>query len=362
MKNLENRTRQTNHWQAKFREHWGIEATLSTLNGEYDLNFLAKTDSGQGYILKIMRPGCETWLVDMQVMAFEHITSRAPGLPCPLIIRSVGAAPLLTLTDENGEDRLVWVLSQLPGKCYAEVEPKSQNLIHEIGATLAGSAKALADFQHDGLQRDFKWNLMQAGWIKNQAACIADLARRKIIADIASDFDELEPKLAQLPLQAIHNDANDYNIMVSGELSAPRQVSGLIDLGDMCASARICDLAIAGAYIVLDHENSEAALSALVAGFHQVYPLTPAEIDMIWVLLRTRLAVSVVNSTLMAAENPDDPYVTISQAPAWRFLEGNAVNVGLLNARLRAACGLPVVDGAERVLAWLERERGNFAR
>ena len=172
----------------------------------------------------------------MQVMAFEHITSRAPGLPCPLIIRSVGAAPLLTLTDENGEDRLVWVLSQLPGKCYAEVEPKTQNLIHEIGAILAGSAKALADFEHDGLQRDFKWNLMQAGWIANQAACIADPARRKIIADIASDFDELEPKLAQLPLQAIHNDANDYNIMVSGELSAPRQVSGLIDLGDMCAS------------------------------------------------------------------------------------------------------------------------------
>ena len=58
--------------------------------------------------------------------------------------------------------------------------------------------------------------------------------------------------------------------------------------------ARICDLAIAGAYIVLDHENPEAALTALVSGFHQVYPLTPAEIDMIWVLLRTRLAVSVV--------------------------------------------------------------------
>ena len=70
---------------------------------------------------------------------------------------------------------------------------------------------------------------------------------------------------------------------------------------------------------------------------------------------------SVVNSTLMAADNPDDPYVTISQAPAWAFLEGHSVNVGLLSARLRAACGLPVTDAAARVLGWLDSQRGQFA-
>ncbi|MFY0308370.1 aminotransferase class III-fold pyridoxal phosphate-dependent enzyme [Leisingera sp. D0M16] len=349
------------HWAAALEEHWGIKAELSRLDGEYDLNFLARDADGQGYILKAMRPGCETWLVDMQVKAFEHIAARQPELPCPRVIASAGGQSLLTLPDEEGQDRLVWLLNQLPGRCYAKAEPKSDALIHEVGQVLGGSAKALADFRHDGLERDFKWDLMRAGWIRDQLSCISDPARRAILEETCADFAKLEPVLAELPKQAIHNDANDYNIMVAGELGEPRRVSGLIDLGDMCAAPRVCDLAIAAAYIVLDHPAPEAALAALVAGYHDAYPLTPAEVDMVWPLLRARLAVSVVNSILMAADNPDDPYVTISQAPAWRFLEGNTLHGGLLTARLRAACGLPVVDGAERVMAWLEQERGNFA-
>ena len=349
------------HWAAALKQHWGIEAELTRLDGEYDLNFLAKGADGRGFILKAMRPGCETWLVDMQVKAFEHIAARQPDLPCPRVIASADGQPLLTLPDEDGQDRLVWLLNQLPGRCYAKAEPKSDALLHEIGQVLGGSAKALADFRHDGLVRDFKWDLMRAGWIRDQLPCITDPARRAILEEISAEFAMIEPVLASLPKQAIHNDANDYNIMVAGELGEPRRVSGLIDLGDMCAAPRVCDLAIAAAYIVLDHPAPEAALAALVAGYHEAYPLTPAEVDMVWPLLRARLAVSVVNSTLMAAENPNDPYVTISQAPAWRFLEGNTTHGGLLTARLRAACGLPVVDGADRVLAWLEQERGNFA-
>ncbi|UWQ53739.1 aminotransferase class III-fold pyridoxal phosphate-dependent enzyme [Leisingera caerulea] len=349
------------HWAAALEQYWGIKAELSRLDGEYDLNFLARKADGQGYILKAMRPGCETWLVDMQVKALEHIAIRQPELPCPRVISSADGRSLLTLPDENGQDRLVWLLNQLPGRCYATAEPKSDSLIHDVGQVLGGSAKALADFRHEGLERDFKWDLMRAGWIKNRLSCVTDPARRAVLEEICADFAKLEPVLTQLPKQAIHNDANDYNIMVAGELGEPRRVSGLIDLGDMCAAPRVCDLAIAAAYIVLDHPAPEAALAALVAGYHEACPLTPAEVDMVWPLLRARLAVSVVNSTLMAADNPDDPYVTISQAPAWRFLEGNTLHGSLLTARLRAACGLPVVEGADRVMAWLEKERGNFA-
>ncbi|MGR3292362.1 MAG: aminotransferase class III-fold pyridoxal phosphate-dependent enzyme, partial [Paracoccaceae bacterium] len=136
---------------------------------------------------------------------------------------------------------------------------------------------------------------------------------------------------------------------------------GLIDLGDMCTNPRVCDLAITGAYMVLDHPTPEAALCALVAGYHSVYPLSTKEIDLLWPLLRMRLAVSVVNSTLMASDNPDDPYVVISQRPAWDFLQGNRVNGELIGARLRAACDLPVIDNSDEITSWINGERGNFA-
>lgn len=349
------------HWVDALKSHWGITAELSRLDGEYDLNFKAQASDGRGYILKAMRPGCDSWLVEMQVQAFQHIASRAPDLPCPRVIAASDGATMCLITDETGAERLCWMLECLPGKCYARTNPKLPPLIHEIGATLGGAGKALADFQHPGLARDFKWDLMQADWIGSELAAISEPARQSLIRDIDTAFSKLEPILAQLPKQAIHNDANDYNIMVAGELTEPRQVSGLIDLGDMCAAPRICDLAIAAAYIVLDQADPEAALAALVAGYHAAYPLTAQEVDLVYPLLRARLAVSVVNSTLMARENPDDPYVTISQAPAWRFLESHDLNPALVSARLRAACGLPVVDGADRVMDWIASERGNFA-
>ncbi|KPD14403.1 aminotransferase class III-fold pyridoxal phosphate-dependent enzyme [Phaeobacter sp. 11ANDIMAR09] len=349
------------HWADALRTHWGITAELRQLDGEYDLNFRAEASDGSAYIFKAMRPGCEAALVEMQVLAFQHIAKAAPELPCPRVIESAQGSAMLSIADETGSERLCWMLECLPGQCYAKSAPKTLNLIHEVGAVLGGAGKALVDFQHPGLARDFKWDLMQAGWISAEIDSITDPAKQTLIQEIETEFSKLEPVLGTLPKQAIHNDANDYNIMVAGEHTEPRQVSGLIDLGDMCAAPRICDLAIAAAYIVLDHSDPEGALAALVAGYHSAYPLTPQEVDLIYPLLRARLAVSVVNSTLMAVENPDDPYVTISQAPAWRFLETHDLHPGLLAARLRAACDLPVVDGADRVMGWLEAERGNFA-
>ncbi|MEY1557568.1 aminotransferase class III-fold pyridoxal phosphate-dependent enzyme [Yoonia sp. R2331] len=349
------------HWQQALADKWHIHTTLTQLDGEYDLNFLARDDAGNGFILKVMRPDCEEWLVDLQVRAFEHLAKREPDLPCPKVIPAANGEAYATINDAAGRPRLVWLLSELSGRCYAEMKPKSPALAHEIGQILGTCAKALSDFAHDKLARDFKWNLMQAGWIRDQLSCLTDPTRKAMIDTICDGFDAVLPTLTALPQQAIHNDANDYNILVAGQLNEPRRVSGLIDLGDMCKAPRICDLAIAAAYLVLDVDHPEAMLAALVAGFHSTAPLTAAEVDLIWPLVRMRLAVSVVNSTLMAKDNPNDPYVTISQAPAWRFLEGNDLDPKLLNVRLRAACGLPVVEGADRVLKWISTERGHFA-
>ena len=141
-----------------------------------------------------------------------------------------------------------------------------------------------------------------------------------------------------------------------------KSLSGIIDFGDMCISPRICEIAIAGAYIVLETPHPEKSLVALVSGFNRTCPLTTPEIDLIWNLLLMRLAVSVVNSTMLAIEFPNDPYVTVSQKPAWDFLENNKINQELLKCRLRKACGKEIVANEERIRSWIYKNRGNFSQ
>ena len=350
------------YWAGKLRQHWGLDARLSQLDGEYDLNFLVRAANGQDYILKVMRTGYDAEFVDLQIKALEHIAAAAPELPFPKFFPDLTSELLPEIEDAQGMVRLVWLLERMPGKCYARSAPKIEDLILKLGRVLGVTDRALEGFEHASLHREgFKWDLMQAGWIAEQLDAIDDPTRRALLQDVVAGFGAICSHLGDLPRQAIHNDANDYNFLVEGELSEHRSVSGLIDLGDMCLAPRICDVAIAGAYVVLDHPQPERALAALVRGYHAVNRLHPREVDLIWPLLRMRLAVSVVNSTRMAVENPDDPYVTISQAPAWRFLENTSVNGELMAARLRSACGLPVVDGAERVHTYLTNHRGQFA-
>ncbi|SLN65913.1 aminotransferase class III-fold pyridoxal phosphate-dependent enzyme [Ruegeria meonggei] len=350
-------------WTEAMRRNWGLEARLERLDGEYDLNFRACATNGQDYVLKVMRAGCEAELVDLQVQALAHLAAEAPGLPFPKVFPDLSGVLLPEIADADGQMRLVWLLECLPGECYARVAPKSEDLILKLGRVLGATDRALERFSHAGLQRaGFKWDLMQAGWVADQLGAIADPSRQALLAEICDGFAAISGQLVGLPKQALHNDANDYNILVEGALDKRPSVSGLIDLGDMCAAPRICDLAIAGAYVVLDHPKPEHALAALVRGYHAANRLRPDEVDLIWPLLCMRLAVSVVNSTLMAGENPDDPYVTISQAPAWRFLENTEINGGLMPARLRAACSLPVTEGAERIHAYLSEHRGQFAQ
>ena len=59
---------------------------------------------------------------------------------------------------------------------------------------------------------------------------IRDPARQAIIKQCIEDFDAVLPDLQALPHQAIHNDANDYNILVTGDLETAPSVILVDDL------------------------------------------------------------------------------------------------------------------------------------
>ncbi len=115
--------------------------------------------------------------------------------------------------------------------------------------------------------------------------------------------------LDHLPHQLIHNDANEHNVLVG----ADGAVAGLIDFGDVVWSARVCGLAVAGAYAMQGQPDPARAVVPVVRGYHEVTPLREDELAVLFELMLARLRMSVAMAAEQHAAAPDNDYLLISQ-------------------------------------------------
>jgi 4-aminobutyrate aminotransferase-like enzyme/murein DD-endopeptidase MepM/ murein hydrolase activator NlpD len=109
-------------------------------------------------------------------------------------------------------------------------------------------------------------------------------------------------------------------------------------------------------------EDPIGAAAALAAGFHEKYPLKAEEIDLLFDLIAMRLVTSVTFSASRHDKTDDNPYLAISEAPAWRLLEKmDAMNPRFATAILRKACGFDAIEGAGAVRKWIADNSKTFA-
>ncbi len=222
---------------------------------------------------------------------------------------------------------------------------------------------ALQDFSHPATHRELKWDLARASWIRDYFHCLEDAGCRALVERFLALYEsEVLPVLPSLRRSVIYGDANDYNVLISPPWPLPRKVIGVIDFGDMHYGLIASEAAIAAAYAILGEKEPLHAASAVIAGYHRVFPFEEAEISILYTLIAMRLAVSVTNSAHRKSLVPGDPYVTISEAPAWEALEKlAAVHPRFAHYTFRDACGLPAVPHSERVQRWLASNAGSAA-
>jgi len=337
------------------REIFGLDVSAKALPGEYDDNFHLTFTGGREFVLKVMHPAREQSSVDMQCQALQHLAKCAPRLSLPRVcVTPVGDAfTVATLSD--GTKRLLWLLTYVPGPVLAKVNPHSPELLRSLGHFLAEMDAALVDFSHPAAHRELKWDLARAVWIRDYLQHLEDPTRRALVERYLAMYEsEVVPALKSLPRSVIYGDANDYNVLIAPPWPQPRKVVSVIDFGDMHYGLTVSEVAIAAAYAMLGEKDPLTAASFVVAGYHSAFPLNEAEISVLYALIGMRLAVSVTNSAHRKSLVPDDPYVTISEAPAWEALEKLAsVHPRFAHYTFRDACGLPAVPQSEKVQRWL---------
>ena len=175
-----------------------------------------------------------------------------------------------------------------------------------------------------------------------------DAEEREICDYFLDRFETgVAPQLAALRASVIHNDANDWNVLVAGN---GQEISGLIDFGDALHTALICELAVAAAYAILETDDPLGAVAHMIGAYHEELPLLPAEVDLLFDLIAMRLVTSVTISAERRPRIDGNPYLNISEKPAWDMLRRLAPHRSPYRARrfCAMACGFEVAPGARR--------------
>ena len=349
------------------RELYGLEAVAKALPGEYDENFhltaaaagkiagAETTSHHEGFVLKVMHPARERSLIDLQCSVLQHLAQRAPQLRLPRVRPTRGGEACATVSAPDGSQRLVWLLTCVPGTVLAKATPHSPELLQSLGRFLGEMDTALADFAHPAAQRELKWDLARATWVRKQVNHIRDASRRALVEKFLALYEaEVLPVIPTLRRSVVYGDANDYNVLVGEPWPLPRRVVSVVDFGDMHETFTAAEVAIASAYAILGKKEPLASAASVVAGYHRAFPLTETELRILFMLIGMRLAVSVTNSAQRKTVKPDDAYVTVSEAPAWEALERLAkVHPRFAHYTFRDACGLTPVPETAELQKWL---------
>lgn len=305
-------------------KYYNLNEFICQLPSERDQNFLFQRDQLK-FILKISNIDEDFSVIDMQNCAIKCINN---GIE---ILSSIDKKLIIKF-----KNHLIRVITYLQGIPLADYKEHSLKLFFNLGKLLGNIDKSLIEFKHQSIKRDLHWNMINAEQIiKKYLNLILKKNHKNIIENILDDWIQFViPNFSLLRISVIHNDANDYNIIVCDENNL-----NLIDFGDMCQTFLVCESAIACAYIMLNKDNPIDSATNLIYGYHQIFPYEQIEIDLIYYFIRMRLAMSVTISAYQKQIQPDNHYLVISEKPAWNLLEKlNNIDTKFIHHTFKSIC------------------------
>lgn len=287
-----------------------FETTVGPLEGYDSINFKVVHKSG----VFVLKQHQNTPEIVALLKAEAKILERLARLQAYDFPRNITSNSGETLVIDG--DRVFQLLSYVEGHFLNKVT-HDEPLLHAFGVFLGEMDKALEEtYQTAIAAKETVWDLKH---FKKSSALMVHIGNprdRNLVDYFFLQFNEqVVPVAHQLRKGILHNDANDWNVLVQNG-----RVSGIIDFGDMCHTWVINELAVALTYVMMHKENPLAIAIPVIQGYHNTYPLEEHELDILYYLIAARLCTSVCNSAYSKKMKPDSDYIVLSEKPAWDLL------------------------------------------
>ena len=351
--------------RAFLRDCYGADGELVSHAGEEACN-VEMRNAGQRWMLKALPASWPHALAELQTSALLHAAQHGCASLLPRLVRTKQGHATAHI-EHDGQSRSVFATTFLPGRAFADVAPLKPALLRSVGRALGQLSRALSGFDHPAAHRELRWDLLQSEWIGGALDAIAGEADRELVASVHAQYvAEWQAPLRHARMRTIHGDANDQNLLVEEDATGEPLVTGIIDFGDMCRSALVCDVAIAATYACLRHEHPLAAIGEVVAGFDEQERLLDSELALVLPLVLTRLAVSVTTAAVRRRDGTADAYALINEPEAWAMLRRlrrfDCLDLRIGEIAVRKACGRAPWPHGQRVRAWIEANAHTFAQ
>lgn len=330
------------------KQLYGFDGVSVKLLGSYiDLNYYLRDEAGGEFVFKIANTHEKKEILQAQFQAMKLMADHRVTLKSPQVCPTLQGEEITAVKSAAGTTHLAYMLTFLPGTFFAELQGHPPQLLENLGRVLAEMDKALENFYHPALHRYLRWDLKNVLDLEDYAGYIENPGERRLVKYFLQQFKTfVVPVFPKLRLSVVHNDANDYNLLVNpdGEKLA---VTGIIDFGDMMHTYTIFELAVAIAYAIHGKSDPMETAVRIVGSYHQTYPLEELELEVLFPSVCARLCATLLIYAYQLKLDPDNEYIKISVDPARDALEkllhinpDHAVHV------FREACGLPTASGA----------------
>jgi 4-aminobutyrate aminotransferase-like enzyme/Ser/Thr protein kinase RdoA (MazF antagonist) len=327
-------------------EHFGLSGRLQALGSQQDLNF--RVDSEQGrFVLKICRGDYSALELQAQHAGLKYLGEHS-GVPVPRVIPAKNGADLLSL-EVGGQAVHVRLLDYIEGQSLTHLDHLDHSVVAGFGLLCGEMDLALAGFDHPGLERTLQWDARHANaLIAHLLPVIKDDRQRELIAEAAEQAERhLQPLVDKLPVQAIHMDITDDNVVWQRDSQRQWQLQGVIDFGDLLRTWRITDLSVTCAALLHHADGDPFCILPAVRAYHAVNPLQYEEMLALWPLIVARSAVLVLSGEQQVSIDPGNEYSRDNLTHEWDiFRVATSVPFALMEAAILTAVGqnLPAID------------------
>ena len=324
------------------REHWGVEATARRVAGEKDDNFVLGAPAPR-FVLKVVHPAEPPAVTDFCTALYVAL-GDVGDVPTEALVPTAAGRPDVLVDGPDGRARRARMTTFLEGRLLRDV-PSTPALREALGRLLARLGRALATLPAPPAPRPLLWDLWQADRVTPMLDELGDLPDRPWLVDCLERFAaDTRPRLAGLRRQLVHNDLSADNVFVARDGTT---IAGIIDFGDVLVTQLVNDVAIAMTSQLDAGGDPLGRAADLLAGYHAVTPLTRAEVELLYDLVRVRVATRLVISEWRARTHPENRAYILRNTPlAWAQAAAlPASGAGAASRRLLTACDLIREDG-----------------